>query len=230
MSYCVRLYHVRARVFAFLKTLRPILAILLLPTLALSEDQAVAGPDATGGIKLKWTAPGDDGYVGKATGYDIRFQPLSLGPLNTEAEWQAATMIAAVPIPSPAGQKDSVLVLGLTPGLGYYFALRTCDEVGNKSQLSNSPLIVATSVVCCTGRVGDVNGLDGDEPTIGDATTLIDHLFVSRRALWCPGEADMNLSGGSNPQQGADSDISIGDITILIDYLFLTGRPLPYCM
>lgn len=84
---------------------------------------------------------------------------------------------------------------------------------------------------CCVGRVGDANGLGGDEPTIGDVSVMIDALFISGNpaVIACLAEADTNQSGGSNP---LSSDITIGDISILIDYLFITGPSLglPNCL
>ncbi len=83
---------------------------------------------------------------------------------------------------------------------------------------------------CCSGRVGDANGLGGDEPTIGDVSVMIDALFIN--ADWgviaCLEEADLNQSGGASP---TSDDISIGDVSILIDYLFITGPSLglPAC-
>ncbi len=203
----------------------PIGALVILWLAIASSSQA----QLTGGIKLHWTAPGDDGYVGTATGYEIKYQAMAKGPLDTQAEWQAATSVPDVPFPSPAKAVDSALVLGLAPGTAYYFALRAFDNVGNYSVLSNSPLIAAVSMDCCSGLLGDVNGMGGDEPTISDITLLIDHVFVSGRPLWCAAEADLNQSGGIAPKQGPGGDITVSDIAILIDYLFVTGRPIPHC-
>ncbi len=86
---------------------------------------------------------------------------------------------------------------------------------------------------CCEIRVGDANGLGGDEPTIGDISIMIDCNFISiipcGESLSCLQEADVNQSGGMNP---AGSDITIGDISFLIDYLFITGPNLglPDCL
>lgn len=84
---------------------------------------------------------------------------------------------------------------------------------------------------CCVGRVGDVNGMGGDEPTIGDVSIIIycrfiDNLFPDE---YCLLEADINQSGGNCP---TSDDITIGDVSILIDYLFITGPSmgLPYCL
>ena len=83
---------------------------------------------------------------------------------------------------------------------------------------------------CCVGRVGDVNGTSGDEPTISDISLLIDALFIrnDRGILPCLTEADANQSGGSAPD---GSDISISDVSVLIDYLYITGSSLglPEC-
>jgi len=78
---------------------------------------------------------------------------------------------------------------------------------------------------CCFERVGDANGLGGDEPTIGDISVMIDSKFISGSPdpIACMAEADANLSGGADPQF---SDVTIGDISILIDYLFITGPSL----
>ncbi len=209
-------------------------ALLALSAPALSQAQSPAAPavapDASNSIILRWTAPGDDGYVGQATYYDIRLQSANKGPLDTEDEWQAATQVPYLPSPSTAGQLDSVQVMNLDAGTSYYFALRTYDEVQNQSPLSNSPLLTAAITSCCEGRVGDANGLGGDEPTIGDISTMVDHLFIDIPLLWCAEEADVNQSGGTDPQQGPGGDITIGDISVLIDYLFLTGGTLPDCL
>jgi hypothetical protein len=90
-----------------------------------------------------------------------------------------------------------------------------------------SALLVAAASPqdCCIGRVGDVNGEGGDEPTIGDIGYMIDALFISGAQFdwYCVPEADVNQSGGPYP---TSDDITIGDISELIDYLFITGSQL----
>jgi hypothetical protein len=80
---------------------------------------------------------------------------------------------------------------------------------------------------CCEGVVGDVNGDGSAEPSIGDITKLIDHLFGYRLPLICFQEADANQSGGRYP---VEADITIGDISTLIDHLFITEKPLLPCL
>jgi hypothetical protein len=78
---------------------------------------------------------------------------------------------------------------------------------------------------CCAGKVGDVNGDGGAEPTLGDISVLIDLLFINRdpNVITCIAEADVNQSGGPHPEI---ADLTLADIAILIDYLFITGTSL----
>jgi hypothetical protein len=94
---------------------------------------------------------------------------------------------------------------------------------------ASTSIYSVTFLGCCEGRVGDANGIGGDEPTIGDISALIDLLFISGAPLECWAEADINQSGGADPQR---ADITIGDVSILIDYLFITGPTLglPDCL
>jgi hypothetical protein len=80
---------------------------------------------------------------------------------------------------------------------------------------------------CCQGIVGDVNGDGQHDPTIGDVSALIDHLFISTQALACLAEADVNQSGSLQP---TEDDITIGDVSNLIDHLFVSGSDLPDCL
>ena len=82
---------------------------------------------------------------------------------------------------------------------------------------------------CCAGMVGDVNGVGGDEPTVGDISRLIDFLFITRTPLDCLEEADINQSGTNiNPPLDED-DITIADVSLLIDHLFISKVPLAEC-
>ncbi len=85
---------------------------------------------------------------------------------------------------------------------------------------------------CCVGRVGDANGLGGDEPSLGDVVVLIDAKFITGDCdglVICLAEGDINQSATGDP---TCDDISLGDISILIDYLFITGPTigLPDCL
>lgn len=84
-------------------------------------------------VKLKWTASGDDGTTCKATSYDVRYSTA----LITEGNWSSATTAANPPTPilNPNVQTFDVSVP--TSGV-YYFALKTLDDHGNISGLSNN--------------------------------------------------------------------------------------------
>jgi hypothetical protein len=91
-------------------------------------------------IALTWTAPGDDSLTGRATRYDLR---RSRTPIVTLGDWNGATPVPGVPTPAFAGGTESVVVGGLTLRTNYWFALRTVDEAGNWSVLSN--IVAATT-------------------------------------------------------------------------------------
>jgi hypothetical protein len=86
--------------------------------------------------------------------------------------------------------------------------------------------IAITGAPCCVGKVGNVNDLGGDEPTIGDVAALVDMLFVSHRQASCLLEADVNQSGEANPMV---TDITIADISVLVDHLFINRAALLDC-
>lgn len=110
------------------------------PTTAVTDDvppatvtDLVASASTTNAVTLTWTAPGDDGAVGTAAYYDIRYSK----SLITEATWASASQAGGEPPPKPAGSLDTFVVQYLAPGTIYYFALKTADEKPNLSGLSN---------------------------------------------------------------------------------------------
>jgi len=110
-------------------------------------DLVASTGTSNGTVDLTWSAPGDDGNTGTATTYDVRYQLATLGPLDTETEWNAASQATGEPAPQPAGSTENFTVAGLTPGTAYYFALKTADEVPNWSGLSNTDFATAAEVV-----------------------------------------------------------------------------------
>ena len=92
---------------------------------------------------LAWTAVGDDSLTGTATSYQIRY---STAPI-TAANFASATTVAGVPVPAAPGTAQSVVVHGLSRQVTYYFALRTADDAGNLSALSNVPSTTTTDTL-----------------------------------------------------------------------------------
>ena len=110
-----------------LALLLALIVIVAAPILARAQG---TGPDS---VSLAWTAPGDDGTIGTATLYDLRVydSPIDAG------NWSLATPVSGLPAPRVAGSRQTVTVRGLTTGTVYYFALRTQDDAGNWSGISN---------------------------------------------------------------------------------------------
>jgi chitodextrinase len=84
-------------------------------------------------VALSWTAPGDDGAVGQATTYDIRY---SRNPISNQ-NWSTATQVTGEPAPKASGQGEAFTVSNLLSRTRYYFGIRALDEVPNQAALSN---------------------------------------------------------------------------------------------
>ena len=93
----------------------------------------VATPVSDSGIRLTWTATGDDGALGTAAAYDVR---RSAGRIRTAADFAAATPVGGAPAPAPSGSPEQLVANGLAPGTPYFFAIAVRDEAGNASPLS----------------------------------------------------------------------------------------------
>ncbi|TMQ57200.1 MAG: hypothetical protein E6K76_11280 [Candidatus Eisenbacteria bacterium] len=100
---------------------------------------------------LLWTAPGDDGSVGRASQYALRISTNAISAKDTLSWWNAATSLSmAGKIPAVAGTLDSTVVSGLTSGTRYYAIIRAADEVPNWSGFSNVAAIDAALVAAVT--------------------------------------------------------------------------------
>lgn len=84
-------------------------------------------------VQLTWTAPGDDGSIGTAASYDLRYStsPITVSNFTSAARW------GATPAPAGSGTSQTVTVTGLTPSTTYYFAIKSIDDAGNVSPISN---------------------------------------------------------------------------------------------
>jgi len=152
--------------------------------LILSLVSSLQAQDSSGAvITLRWTAPGDDGFVGQASVYDFRISSSRI----TEENWESAILLPGELPPGTSGTTDSLSIENLQQGITYYVAMKSGDEVPNWSPLSNNALISApvtllTSSFTATPDSGDapltVQFLDESlgEPDIwewdfGDGTT-----------------------------------------------------------
>ena len=114
-------------------------AILALAAAGIAPASADPATEPNSSITLEWTAPGDDGTEGTASVYDVRY---SLEPI-TDANFLSAARVMTVPKPAASGARQRLKVEGLLPDRPYFFGLKTMDEAGNWSALSN--VVVRTS-------------------------------------------------------------------------------------
>jgi formylglycine-generating enzyme required for sulfatase activity len=82
-------------------------------------------------VRLAWTAPGDDGPLGQASVYDLRYAT------SPQVPWESMTRVDGEPAPGPAGAREEFVVGGLEEATTYYFRLKVGDEAGNWSPASN---------------------------------------------------------------------------------------------
>ena len=110
---------------------RFIAAIDLIPPLAVHD---LAATDVSGSrLTLTWTAVSDDDGTSPVSGYDVR---RSLDPID-ETNFDRTTPVPFGGSPAAPGQPERLEVTGLSFDATQYFALRTVDEHGNRSGISN---------------------------------------------------------------------------------------------
>jgi len=116
-----------------------IAALLLLLAAFVTPAYAQTTPSLT----LEWNAPGDDGLVGTASFYDLRWsstRPDTTSQAAKDTWWAAATVVSGMPVPLVSGTLQSKTVSptgGFAAGSAYYFVIRASDEAGNESGWSN---------------------------------------------------------------------------------------------
>lgn len=103
------------------------LLVALAPMLARAQGAPVDS------VRLQWTAPGDDGAIGAATVYHMKY---SIAPISSN-NWNAANDVSGLPNPQVSGTAQSVMVRGLSRDTTYYFAIRAEDDAGNLAPISN---------------------------------------------------------------------------------------------
>jgi hypothetical protein len=85
-------------------------------------------------VDVTWNATGDDGTIGTATTFDLRYR--ANDPI-TEGNFATSPTVSGEPAPGPSGTPHSFVVTNLTPGTTYYLALKVLDEQNNASPISN---------------------------------------------------------------------------------------------
>ncbi len=85
---------------------------------------------------LTWTAPGDDGASGTASGYEVRYS--LIGSIN-DINWDSADIYGQSWIPLSGGSTETRILTGLDIHTTYWFVIKAYDDVDNYGLVSNSP-------------------------------------------------------------------------------------------
>lgn len=117
-------------------------------------DLTVTGTTGTS-ISVRWTAPGDNGTTGTAATYDVRYSTSTI----TSSNWSGALQATGEPAPAVAGTSQSFTISGLSGSRTYYVAIKTTDDAGNISVLSNVVNATTTDTVP-PAPVRDLSRLD----------------------------------------------------------------------
>ncbi|OQY27645.1 MAG: hypothetical protein B6244_09985 [Candidatus Cloacimonetes bacterium 4572_55] len=148
----------------------------LIPPATISDLTPIRATSVS--MTLSWTAPGDDGYDGQATEYDLRYSAQPITSLN----FDDATQVETQPIPGASGSIAEYSIEDLDPETLYYFAIKTADEVPNWSMISNLPYAYTPDPIppdpICDLRPFEVTSdsvrltwiAPGDDGTDGDVT------------------------------------------------------------
>lgn len=190
------------------------------------------------GRLLNWTSPGDNGDSGQATLYLIRFFDTeqvedligvnSLDGINSTQINEAvrdnfgdATQVPEFLEPSEAGSPEAFSIprLNLTGEDSFFFAVRTNDEVGNGSIVSN----VVETLTPLTGSIfqdADENsclGMSAASAEVGgreneDEDEVIDDLIIGDP---CNGRVYIFFGGSDFTRDGFSVDVSQADVTII---------------
>jgi chitodextrinase len=84
-------------------------------------------------ITVNWTTPGDDGTIGTAAQFDLRYSTTQI----TSSNFDSATRWTNVPNPGAPGSRQSATITGLQANTRYWFAIKTGDDVPNWAPISN---------------------------------------------------------------------------------------------
>jgi C1A family cysteine protease len=187
---------------------------------------------------LSWTAPGDDGWSGNAKSYNLRY---STSPI-TSGNFTSATAISTS-TPSAAGSQEAFSVYSLTAGTPYYFALKTTDEAGNVSALSNvasiGPATVTVAATDLTASEGDVTdtaqlvitrsgsnaaSLSVNYAMSGAATNGGDYVTLTSPAVIPAGAASVTVTVTAIPNNVAQGDRT-ATMTLQLGSGYAVGSP-----
>jgi subtilisin family serine protease len=106
------------------------------PPEMIGDLQASTVTTTTGAVSVTFTAPRDNGALGRASAYELRIGTAPLTPANFSAATRVSTNA-----PQAAGVREQLTISALAPEAAYYLAIRSIDESGNTSEISPSVLV-----------------------------------------------------------------------------------------
>ena len=157
---------------------------------SITDVAAAAGP-ARDQAALSWTAPGDDAYAGTAMRYDIRW---ATSPIDA-SNFSAAARAAEVPFPAVAGTAQTAYLSGLNLLATYYFSVRTEDELGNFSGLSNAASVFKGYVLAGTVTVNGVSEISFMSPVEPQVALISTISAVGAVAIGSAAAGGLTLAG-----------------------------------
>ncbi len=109
-------------------------------------------------IEISWDPTGDDGLVGTAKSYEVRFSPT---PLDSLQAWEKARVLAQVFIKDAEAARVSTTIGNLENNIKGFVAVRAFDNVGNSSEWSDQ--VRAATVEVEAYLTQDFSNTDGWE-------------------------------------------------------------------
>ncbi len=105
---------------------------------------ASCATDGTGRVTLNWTAPKEDGETGGAvSAYDVRY-----ATWDFTSNWDSGTQwTIGVPTGATPGTPRNLTMLSLANDTTYYFIVKSTDDAGNVSEVSNLASTYAQHIV-----------------------------------------------------------------------------------
>ncbi|MDO8806201.1 MAG: FG-GAP-like repeat-containing protein [Elusimicrobiota bacterium] len=127
---------------------------------------------ADGVVAVSWVAPGDDGNTSVAKSYELRYKN---EPILNDTAFNSAQRVLNLTTPRQPGDTERFIIYDLSGGTTYYFALKTYDDAGNASALSNSPMIFTRYIVKTTNTIAgnpEISMVSAVQPYITQVSTV----------------------------------------------------------
>jgi len=170
-----------------------------------------------GEVQLTWTAPGDDNFTGALKcGSRYLFVYSTATPTDSELSWPATYWTIISTYAANPGDNQQKIISNLPYETTWYFCIKTRDEAGNWSALSNAATVfvlvtpgMITDLSAATGIRGRTIELNwtapGDDGYIGTLTE--GSAFAIQRStwsdvVWSTGSADTIIISTQNVNPG----------------------------